>query len=203
MWVFNSSTDTFTKQVNSVIGINELRGHTMTQMSDSSVLIYGGVSANTTASPESTGFSFSPRGAFDPNTVTAMYVTQGSGSSWSVKQWASANPASYLAMQWCGRDETAPLPGVRHVFTRFRMDYEGDPQMSVVTDGTDRPGGGSFFFDSTSSASRTQARQWFPSTSATTRPDGRRLAVQFKSPGAQSNDTVVYRFEVDGKYDGS
>jgi len=105
-------------------------------------------------------------------------------------------------MQWRGREETSPLPGQQHVMTRFRLDYEGQPQLSIFADGTEEPGGGSFFFNPSSSASRTQARQWLPSASAT-RPDGRRLSVQFKSPSAAGNDTVVYRFEVDGKTDGS
>ena len=200
MWVFNTSTDTFTKQVNNVLGLNELRGHTMTKLSNGSVVIYGGVSAGTVALPESTGIQFSPRGAFDPATVTTMYVTEGSSSSWSVKPWGTGS--TYLAMQWRGRDETSPLPGQQHVMTRFRLDYEGDPQLSIFADGTEEPGGGSFFFDGASSASRTQARQWLPSA-ASTRPDGRRLSVQFKSPSAAGNDTVVYRFEVDGKTDGS
>ena len=200
VWVFNTGSDTFTKQVNNVLGLNELRGHTMTKLADGSVVIYGGVSAGTVALPESTGIQFSPRGAFDPATVTTMYVTEGSGFSWSVKPWGTGS--TYLAMQWCGREETSPLPGQQHVMTRFRLDYEGDPQLSIFADGTEEPGGGSFFFDGTSSASRTQARQWLPSASAT-RPDGRRLSVQFKSPSAAGNDTVVYRFEVDGKTDGS
>lgn len=200
MWVFTTSSETFTKQVNNILGLNELRGHTMTKLADGSVVIYGGVSAGTVALPESTGIQFSPRGAFDPATVTTMYVTEGSGSSWSVKPWGTGS--TYLAMQWRGREETSPLPGQQHVMTRFRLDYEGDPQLSIFADGTEEPGGGSFFFDGTSSASRTQARQWLPSASAT-RPDGRRLSLQFKSPSAAGNDTVVYRFEVDGKTDGS
>lgn len=198
--VYDINANSFTKNVQNIVGLPELRGHTMTTLADNSIVIYGGVSEGTERPVAGTGYRFSPQAAFDPASVTTLYVATGTAGNASVKPWAQGS--TYLPMQWRGREETSPLPGQQHVMTRFRLDYEGDPQLSIFADGTEEPGGGSFFFDGASSASRTQARQWLPSASST-RPDGRRLSVQFKSPSAAGNDTVVYRFEVDGKTDGS
>lgn len=201
MLALNTSTNTITKDVQNIVGLPELRGHTAVTLSDNSVVVYGGVSEGSEIPSAATGYRFSPQAAFDPASVTTLYVaTYTTLGQTYVKPWAQGS--TYLPMQWRGREETSPLPGQQHVMTRFRLDYEGQPQLSIFADGTEEPGGGSFFFNPSISASRTQARQWLPSASAT-RPDGRRLSVQFKSPSAAGNDTVVYRFEVDGKTDGS
>lgn len=203
IWVIDmgaSAGSNFVRQVENVSGLGELWGHTLTSMSDNSVVVYGGVGAGTIVEPLSTGSKFFPQGLFDLGTTTTLYVAETISATTGVKPWAQGS--TYLPMQWRGREETAPLPGVRHTMTRFRIDYEGQPQFSIFASGTEEPGGGSFFFNPSSSASRTQARQWLPSAS-TTRPDGTLLSLQFKSPSAAGNDTVVYRFEVDGKYDGS
>lgn len=197
---FDTGTNTFTKNVQNVVGLPELRGHTAVTLADNSIVLYGGVSEGTERPVAGTGYRFSPQAAFDPASVTTLYVATGTAGNASVKPWAQGS--TYLPMQWRGREETSPLPGQQHVMTRFRLDYEGQPQLSIFADGTEEPGGGTFFFNPSSSASRTQARQWLPSASGT-RPDGRRLSVQFKSPSAAGNDTVVYRSEVDGKTDGS
>lgn len=204
VWVLNSSTNTFTSGVKAIVGLNEIRGHTLVSLADGAVILYGGVVGDSTVLPPSAGSIFYPRAAFDPASTTTLYVCTGTPVlgvvNAYVKPWAQGS--TYLPMQWRGREETSPLPGQQHVMTRFRLDYEGQPQLSIFADGAEEPGGGTFFFNPSSSASRTQARQWLPSASGT-RPDGRRLSVQFKSPAAAGNDTVVYRFEVDGKTDGS
>jgi len=137
------------------------------------------------------GVTYDDRGLYALNPLTmrdcaqvpALFTTL-SGES-TIKSWGTS--ATKQAWRWQTGEIVGSNPSAYKTFQRYKVDFSGDITIKVVCDGTTST------IETLSSGSRTEVRDWFPSTGSN-KPEGKRVSFLFEGAAG----AVLYSVSLEG-----
>lgn len=132
-------------------------------------------------------YSLSPLTMRDCAQVPALFTTL-SGES-TIKSWGTS--ATKQAWRWQTGEIVGSNPSAYKTFQRYKIDFSGTIVMKVVCDGA-----AAQTIETLSSVSRTEVRDWFPSTGSN-KPEGKRVSFLFEGAAG----SVLYSVSLEGTED--